>query len=234
MIITLAKEEVELRPERALFWPRERLLFIADCHFGKADTFRRLGVPIPRQPNAATLQRLNAVIQAVSPEKLIILGDFWHDAQGPAEEDYQLIHQWRKTYPDLLIDVVLGNHDRRAIRLFHELNMAASLQPLQFGPFVASHAPIRQKELYCLAGHLHPGYVLRGRARESLSLPCFWFGSCLGVLPSFGSFTGNAPINPKPGDRVVVIAGQEVIDISATCEPTMKLVRKENIQPRKK
>ena len=32
--ITLAGEAVVLLPERALWWPRERALFVADVHLG--------------------------------------------------------------------------------------------------------------------------------------------------------------------------------------------------------
>jgi metallophosphoesterase superfamily enzyme len=43
---------------------------------------------------------------------------------------------------------------------------------------------------YVLAGHLHPGVVLGGRAHDRLRLPCFHFGPRSGVLPAFGEFTG--------------------------------------------
>jgi uncharacterized protein len=43
---------------------------------------------------------------------------------------------------------------------------------------------------YALAGHVHPGVLLGGRAHDRLRLPCFHFGPACGVLPAFGPFTG--------------------------------------------
>ena len=44
----LCGERVVLRVERALFWPAQATLFVADVHLGKAATFRAGGVPLPR------------------------------------------------------------------------------------------------------------------------------------------------------------------------------------------
>ena len=47
-----AGEPLHLLPERALWWPAARVLFVADLHLGKAATYRALGQPVP----AAALQ----------------------------------------------------------------------------------------------------------------------------------------------------------------------------------
>jgi hypothetical protein len=46
-------------------------------------------------------------------------------------------------------------------------------------------------------------------------LPCFWFGPETGVLPAFGEFTGLAAVDVAAGDRVWVVAGDEVIAVSS-------------------
>ena len=43
----IADERVTLFADRALFWPRESALLIADLHLGKADTFRAAGIALP-------------------------------------------------------------------------------------------------------------------------------------------------------------------------------------------
>jgi metallophosphoesterase superfamily enzyme len=68
---------------------------------------------------------------------------------------------------------------------------------------------------YVLAGHIHPAARITGRANESLRLPCFWFGADAAVLPAFGAFTGTAVVDPDPGDRVCVIAGDRVLELPA-------------------
>ncbi|TXD50975.1 DEAD/DEAH box helicase, partial [Ralstonia sp. TCR112] len=47
LAIQCAGETVWLLPERALWWPVQRMLMVADAHFGKAATFRARGVPVP-------------------------------------------------------------------------------------------------------------------------------------------------------------------------------------------
>jgi metallophosphoesterase superfamily enzyme len=37
-----------LLPEKAVFWPAQGMLIIADIHFGKAASFRAQGIPVPR------------------------------------------------------------------------------------------------------------------------------------------------------------------------------------------
>ena len=52
-----------------------------------------------------------------------------------------------------------------------------------------------------------------GRAREWLRLPCYWFGTRLGVLPAFGEFTGMMPVRVAPGDRLYAIADDRVLQV---------------------
>ena len=52
-----------------------------------------------------------------------------------------------------------------------------------------------------------------GRAFERLRLPCFWFRPRTAVLPAFGEFTGLADVDVEDGDRVWVVAGNDVLAI---------------------
>jgi hypothetical protein len=42
-------------------------------------------------------------------------------------------------------------------------------------------------------------------------LPCFWFEQRVGVLPSFGSFTGGAEVSPGRKSQVLVVAEEQVL-----------------------
>jgi metallophosphoesterase superfamily enzyme len=61
-----------------------------------------------------------------------------------------------------------------------------------------------------LSGHIHPCVRLSGKARNSMTLPCFWFAEKFGVLPAFGDFTGTYRVVPKKGDQVYVCAGKTI------------------------
>ncbi len=73
------------------------------------------------------------------------------------------------------------------------------------GPFVLI------PEAYTLAGGVRPGIAVRGRAGQSVCLPCFYFGPRAGILPAFSLAAETAEIHPAPGDRVYAIAGGEVL-----------------------
>ena len=64
----------------AVYIPALQTLLIADAHFGKAVTFRRLGVPVPEGLTAGRLDRLGLLICRTSAHRIIFLGDFLHSA----------------------------------------------------------------------------------------------------------------------------------------------------------
>ena len=106
--------------------------------------------------------------------------------------------------------LVRGNHDDRAGDSPSALGIEAVDEPLLMHGLALCHHPQARPEAYVLAGHIHPCVKIAGRARDRLRLPCFWFGDHVGVLPAFGAFTGTHAVQPAPGDRVFVVAGDSV------------------------
>ncbi|MGL4650715.1 MAG: ligase-associated DNA damage response endonuclease PdeM, partial [Caldilineaceae bacterium] len=84
----------------------------------------------------------------------------------------------------------------------------------QVGPFHCLHEPPAAAETLTLCGHIHPVAILHD-ANRSARLPCFFLHRNVLTLPAFGAFTGGAPIRPRPGDGVWVIAGEQVLQIMA-------------------
>ena len=82
-------------------------------------------------------------------------------------------------------------------------------------PFVFTHKPAVSDDGYVIRGHVHPAARLTGPGRETVRLPCFWARPRTLVLPAFGEFTGVAEIEVEPNDRVWVVAGAAVLDVSA-------------------
>ena len=109
------------------------------------------------------------------------------------------------------MQLVRGNHDRRAGDPPGEVGIACENGPLVKGPFALAHHPRAVAGSYVLAGHVHPCVVLVGAARQRERLPCFHFGAEVGVLPSFGEFTGCAEVAPSEEDRVWVVAEGRVV-----------------------
>ena len=208
---TVAGEELELCAERALFWRRRGMLLVADPHFGKAASFRKLGVFVPRGTTTAALARLDSLIARTSPDRIVFLGDFLHAREARNDETFAVLAAWRASHAGVEMRIVRGNHDRRAGDPPAEVGIECVDGPQRDAPFALAHHPVAVPDAYVLAGHLHPCATLIGRARQRERLPCFWFGADVGVLPAFGELTGCAEIDAREGDGVYVVGEERVL-----------------------
>jgi uncharacterized protein len=103
--VDLRGERVQLLPQRALFWPAQRTLIVADTHFAKDDIFRRAGIALPRGPAIADLQRLSMLITQHQAQRLLILGDFVHGALHTGDSFWHAFRVWRTSHAQLNIEV---------------------------------------------------------------------------------------------------------------------------------
>lgn len=213
--IQIEGEELVLFPERAVFWPRANTLFVADTHWGKAATMRAHSIPIPMGTTMDDLGRLSNALARSGAKRLVLLGDAIHAREGRSRETFGAVAQWRSAHSDLEILLVRGNHDRGAGDPPLSLDIRCTNAPEIETPFVFQHHPTPSSAGYALAGHVHPAVRMRGRGMQRATLRCFHFTREVGTLPAFGSMCGRGMIAPEPGDRVYVIAEDEVIPAHA-------------------
>ena len=206
---------LRLLPQRAAYLPHCRTLLVADAHIGKAVSFRRLGVPVPGGTTSETLQRLSEAVAASGAQHIVFLGDLLHSARSRAAATWAAVAQWRGAHADLQLTLVRGNHDSHAGDPPPEWGVHCVDEPFMLGKLALCHHPQAVACAYVLAGHVHPAVVLGGRARERLRLPCFHLGAEVGVLPAFGAFTGMHVMSRAAGERIFVVAGDEVRAVHA-------------------
>ena len=212
--ITVGGQLLALLPERAAFLPASRTLLVADAHIGKAVSFRRLGVPVPRGTTTETLAALTGLVERLEARRIVFLGDFLHSRHAHAVETLATVTRWRTRHPEIELTLIRGNHDDRAGDPPAHLGIDVVDEPLRLTGLALCHHPRPREEGYVLAGHLHPCTHVCGRAFDRLRLPCFWFGPRVGVLPAFGAFTGMHPIRPAAGDRVFAVTDDLVVECS--------------------
>lgn len=203
-----AGESLHLLPERALWWPEARVLFVADLHLGKAATYRALGQPVPGGTTGENLARLDALIERHAPRRIVFLGDFLHAAQARTVLD--TVENWRARHPGLAMTLVRGNHDSRAGDPPDTLGIEVVDEPFLLGPFACCHHPQSHATHFVLAGHLHPVCRLYGPGRDSVRLPCFVSEARQAVLPAFGEFTGGWLVPQAPERRFHAVGGASV------------------------
>jgi len=208
--VTLAGETLWLLADKAVYWPRQAILMIADAHFGKAAAYRKLGQPVPRGTTASNLQNLDRLLHAYPVEHLIFLGDFFHAPESLSVGTLAALNAWREATGTLQVTLIRGNHDRRAGDPPAYLRMAVVNEPLRVGPFALAHEPDVRPGSHVLAGHVHPAYRLRGLGRQRLRLPCFHLGAQVSLLPAFGAFTGGFNVEAGPGERIYVVGDGQV------------------------
>lgn len=208
---TLAGEEVLLDGERALFYPAERTLLVADTHFGKGAFFRRAGLALPTGDSSADLGRLTALVERYAAQRLIILGDVFHHRPQPTEPFLAQLSAWQAAQPGLALEAVVGNHDRHALGAGLDLPLRWH-DELDLGPFRLRHEPQATAGRHVLAGHMHPAHVLKV-GRERLRAPVFWLRESLSVLPSFGALTGGWDVQPDSSDELVMVIEGELFPL---------------------
>jgi DNA ligase-associated metallophosphoesterase len=210
MKIEVAEEIIELLPQKAIWFKKRKLLAIADLHFGKISHFRKSGIPVPLKANEKNAEELINLLNKTKPDRLVFLGDLFHSHYN---EEWEVIGQIRNHFTQCSFELVVGNHDILSEHQYTKSKIHLHPSTLAVGNFEFSHEPMEEVKpgKYNLSGHLHPGVNLHGTARQSIMLPCFYFGKQQGILPAFGSFTGLARITPKKDDRIYIIANEKII-----------------------
>ena len=208
------QQHLVLLCQKAIYWEEEKALICADVHLGKGGHFRKAGIAIPRDLAQDDLAVLSDLIREYKPKQLIFLGDLFHSDMNT---DWDWFALWREQFPKLKVVLIKGNHD--VIHDKHYLRLNIELyKELLMVPFLMLHHPLGaekadQAEGYVLCGHIHPGVTLRGKGRQSVTLPCFYFSDKQAILPSFGKFTGRMSLKHQPSDQVFGVLPDKVIRI---------------------
>jgi uncharacterized protein len=213
--IELGGSRWSLLAGHAAFWHARRWLVVADVHFGKAATFRALGIPVPQGTTSATLARLTTLVEQTRPSAIVFLGDLFHAREAHAAGTLAAVRSWREHHRALELILVEGNHDLRAGAPPAELGITVVAEPLRVDAVAFAHHPQFYTDATTVAGHMHPAVRVAGRADDGVRLPCFWLREGLVILPAFGAFTGGARIEREPGDRVVAVAEGRLFEIPA-------------------
>ncbi len=218
---------LQLLAAKAVYWPRQQTLFVADLHFGKGTVLRRSGVPVPSGSTAETLDRLWRLVQACSARRLIVLGDLFHARGALSQAVCEQFERFLESLGQIglgqtAFGLVIGNHDRSTGRLPSHWPVELIAPGTVWEGLTLCHEP-REPGLgsrLALCGHIHPS-VQVGNRRETLGRqPCFWLSQRCLVLPAFGSFTGTHTVKVRPRDQVWAILEESVMPLGRSHRAT--------------
>ncbi|MCW3105199.1 MAG: ICC-like phosphoesterase [Bacteroidetes bacterium] len=212
MQLKLLNTIVELLPEKALFLPETNTLVIADIHLGKAMHFRKNGISIPPQSAEKDYMRLNALIERKQPQRIIVLGDLFHSTHN---SEWNLFCEFVAYRSGIRFMLIIGNHDILDRNYYNKLCLEVIDHTLELQDLVLSHEPLKKipEGMVNVAGHIHPGFVLQGRGRQNIKLPCFYLLPNQLILPAFGSLTGLYRLEKVRNSEVFVVANDRVIGV---------------------
>jgi uncharacterized protein len=203
------EQNLWLSAQRSIFWEEQKALIVSDLHFGKTGHFRKSGIAVPQSVYKEDLQRLVSLLHYFKPQKLIVVGDFFH---SHANVELDWFQKWRNDFAALKIILVKGNHDILHDAWYKQTDITVIENKLIINSFLFTHDRCEDHQaLYTFCGHLHPGIVLHGLGKQSLRLPCFYFAKHHCVLPAFSKFTGAVSVEPKQNDTVFAIVENKLV-----------------------
>ncbi len=214
MNITILNENFILTPEKALFWPAQSLIAVADLHLGREATFQKRGLWLPSGTEQTDMATLELLVQKYSAKHIVFLGDLIHSKTGAVQDVFARIIQLQENSGARLYPVG-GNHDRHLAKIWNSYFTDNSMQDdFRFDQFIFTHEPPSKKlkDVFYWCGHLHPRVVLDGGG-ESIRLPTFIVESRIGILPAFSSLAAGHTFVRKVGRRRYACLPDKVIDV---------------------
>ncbi len=181
----------------ALYWPEQDCLLVGDLHFEKGSYLSQYAAPVPRYDSRATLNTLAALLATYQPEKVICLGDSFHDTgafERLIDEDVNhlqsLIHSvsewiWVEGNHDPDIPMSLGGVVTPQVELTTQSGTVIDCQHI---PQTSDRAQI--------VGHYHPKGKFVSRPRR-FSGKCLVATDKLMLMPALGQYTGGLSIDDE-------------------------------------
>jgi len=184
---------------KALYFPEEKILAMADLHIGYEESLSKQGIFIPRRQFEETKKDLEKIFEEIKRIKeIIILGDLKHEfgeISGQEWRETRQILDFLKEKTEKII-LIKGNHDTI-------LEPIAKREELEIKDFYIKNKIcfIHGNKLFpeCLdkniemivLGHRHPAVVISDKYKKE-RYKCFlvgkWKGKNIIILPSFFPF----------------------------------------------
>jgi metallophosphoesterase superfamily enzyme len=166
----------------AVWLAAERVLVVADLHWGYAASHRARGNLVPWWGDDQIEERLRALLADYDAAEMIWLGDVVHAAEGAGRAEAFLR---AVTVP---VTLLAGNHDRRW--------RSAGAKSASRGRYFFHHgdaAPVPPPRSLEVIGHLHPAVSWGDGAGGRIKLPALIASPRRLVLPAFSPWSAGTP-----------------------------------------
>lgn len=204
MLIEIEGEEMELLPERAIFWPAMELLLIADIGW----VFTKKTVIAS---GLEELEHIKEVVQKKSVKRVLLLGDVAPEGRSFDKELLVEIKIWSQNLRCPFY-IAFPKTPYISIEEAKGYGVAAWADPLIIPPFAFSKDPHENDKYFTFSGHVHPQIVLK-KGKDRVFFPCFQVKQHQAILPSFTDDAAPQAISWTSEERIFAIDGSTIISI---------------------
>lgn len=217
--LSFAEQEFALVDGRALYWPRENALLVADLHLEKASFYARGGQFLPPYDSRETLERVATAIRSTGARRVFTLGDNFHDDAGMERMEPHAAGMLDALTRAVDWVWITGNHDEAMPD-----NAGGTLvEELEVAGIILRHKALAGETRPEMSGHFHPRLQLKVRQRH-IRRACAVIGcgeSARMILPAFGALTGGM----DAADPAILAAMQPARAIDALVPAAGKLAK---------
>ena len=193
--------------DKALFFPEEKRLVIADLHLGYENALSEQGVLLPRTQLKQTKEDLEKVFNEINEKQkskgkikeklneIVILGDLKHHFAGILKQEWKDVSEILEILKKKSRKIILikGNHDTILEPIARQQGMLVKDYYIKNGIcFLHGHKMfsecLKKDVKMIVLGHKHPAVVLRDKIKAE-SYKCFlvgkWKSKEIVIMPSF-------------------------------------------------
>ena len=200
-----------LLPERAAYLPEHNLLIIADWYLGKG----RVTTASENKENLLSheLNKLQDLLKAYNIEKVLFLGNLFHD---PKWAEYEPFQAFIAGFSNVEFIWVASNDAADQYETLSDNKYKLQIREQYVVDkvfFFSQEQDNFAQEGFQVVASQSPGYIIQGKAGQNYRMPCFLHEEDMLVLPAFGQFTDMNLIEKVKGTKIYAILANYVMAI---------------------
>lgn len=195
--------DIRLINGRCAMLLRSRTMVLGDLHLGIEASLELEGTHLPRAQALEMRRRIDELVNAYAPERIVVLGDLKHEFSRNLDQEWSQVRGMLEHLRSLAeLTVVRGNHDNYLATITASMGLDLVDRAVVDG-FHLSHGHVVDEGRPLVQGHEHPSARLFDGVGGYVKLPAFLYNQQAEVLvlPAFSPLAaGNDVASLFSGD----------------------------------